>query len=489
MPHRITVVTLCVALMTLWRLRASFSAPQEPIGAAESDPVNHAVFPRRLLSFQVCNGFTNQRLSIIYAAIIAKEMGRSLYLPRLLLEGTQHDTSKATTLINSEATDFGTFYDVDAFVIGMKAAGVRVFGEEVHPRLAAKRVVRVLSQELQSLLEFGDSKPYKSAAHLSIECPLFKLDAAVVGRHRELVESVLSSLVPAPAQRAKVDELKTALNESGHYNVLHLRVERDWINHCKKWVSDRGVCLAEDVVRAIGEHLDLKGVSRGTPLYVACDLLVVDPDLLNAGMKSLKAMGYTKVTLQGRHKKRKSKQGREASDSELSREIRAMHAYYLGMESSKYIGNSVSTFSALLLLERQTQNNWSTYYNMGGIPHMYWSTYEMDNRFPRDAGVVPYNLPYVRQSYHDLVAFAMQTPGLHFGAVYGPADQGALNQFYKDEMRSMCSLPEALNAKPYKLGDLESLDDVLNLHFHGPKPKHYFDFANERAVFERRRRR
>jgi hypothetical protein len=75
------VSTLFIVLITSWRLRAFFPATQEPIRAAKSDPVKHASLPRRFLSFQVCNGFANQRLSIMYAAIIAKETGRSLNLP------------------------------------------------------------------------------------------------------------------------------------------------------------------------------------------------------------------------------------------------------------------------------------------------------------------------------------------------------------------------------------------------------------------------
>jgi hypothetical protein len=597
-----------------------------PLGSSISEsalPVNAQLF--RSLSFQVCNGFTNQRLSIVYAAIIAKETGRSLRLPRLLLDGTQHDTSRAATLINSDATEFRTFYDVKVFTRGMKTAGVRVLDMDSALFSPSDKVVRVPSKDLQTLLGFGDGCPYRNATHLSIECPLFKLDLAVVGQHRELIENVLASLVPAPAQRAKIDQLKVSLSKSGHYNFLHLRVERDWINHCKTWVSDRGVCVAEEVIRAIGQHLDLKGVSRGTLLYVACDLPAAETDLLNAAMKSLKAMGYKKVTLQGRPKEGRSTKGRKSSGgSSSSREIRAMEAYYLGMDSEKYIGNSVSTFSALLLLERQNQNRWSTYYNMGGIPlmdmlpffRMPWvftfngespgfdymaksavlsaihigqlipyciymghrgdemyqwlkrkgvhvvlhdpswkvnivqkydeakefakiaATYEsitslvatfmrfeipiihalyqynyvlytdidvlflekihlhsfppelpkalvmsheVDYKFPCNAGVILYNLPYMRQSYNDLITFAMHAPGLHFGDKYGPADQGALNQFYERELGSKCSLPEKFNAKPYKLGDFGSLKEVSILHFHGPKPKHYLDYANDRG--------
>lgn len=143
-------------------------------------------------------------------------------------------------------------------------------------------------------------------------------------------------------------------------------------------------------MHAIGKHLDLKGVPSGTPLYVQCDLPAADPEMLNAAVHSLKAMGYDKITLQGRPRKGKSKQGRKTTTgSEPSREIRAMHAYYLGMISEKYIGNAVSTFSALLLLERQNLSRWSTFYKMGGIPlmdmlpffHMPWVfTYNGENQ-------------------------------------------------------------------------------------------------------------
>lgn len=50
---------------------------------------------------------------------------------------------------------------------------------------------------------------------------------------------------------------------------------------------------------------------------------------------------------------------------ELEREERALLDYELALRANKFVGNSVSTFSALLLWERP---GWSTYYNMGDIP-------------------------------------------------------------------------------------------------------------------------
>lgn len=52
----------------------------------------------------------------------------------------------------------------------------------------------------------------------------------------------------------------------------------------------------------------------------------------------------------------------------LGREQVACLDYYIALEADKFIGNSVSTFSAMLLLERQRQDAWSSYYNDGNIP-------------------------------------------------------------------------------------------------------------------------
>lgn len=134
----------------------------------------------------------------------------------MLLDGTQNDTSEAITAMNALATYFDSFYDVEVFRKGMKTACVRVLGKEFPARLAEKRVIRVPPQDLQSLIASSSNKQYRSADLLSIGCPFFKLDAAVVGRHRELVESVLSSLVPATDQMVEIESLKTGLSKSEH---------------------------------------------------------------------------------------------------------------------------------------------------------------------------------------------------------------------------------------------------------------------------------
>jgi hypothetical protein len=59
------------------------STPQSPVVASPKPVVN------RTLRFQVCNGFANQRLSIVYGALLARRTGRALVLPHLIAAGSQ----------------------------------------------------------------------------------------------------------------------------------------------------------------------------------------------------------------------------------------------------------------------------------------------------------------------------------------------------------------------------------------------------------------
>ncbi len=42
--------------------------------------------------------------------------------------------------------------------------------------------------------------------------------------------------------------------------------------------------------------------------------------------------------------------------------------YYLGLGCQQFVGNSVSVFSALLIMERWHAGRFATYYNGGNIP-------------------------------------------------------------------------------------------------------------------------
>lgn len=52
----------------------------------------------------------------------------------------------------------------------------------------------------------------------------------------------------------------------------------------------------------------------------------------------------------------------------LSREQNALLDFHVALASEKFMGNSVSSFTALLIYERSHAGKWAGYYNGGNIP-------------------------------------------------------------------------------------------------------------------------
>ena len=95
---------------------------------------------------------------------------------------------------------------------------------------------------------------------------------------------------------------------------------------------------------------------------------------------------------------------------------------------------------------------------------------EMQDSPPYNAGIMLMRLGCLRDSYDDFLAFILSNKhGLYFPR-YGPVDQGALNQFYEARITR---IPKKWNAKPYH----DEQKDAAIVHFHGPKPSHYLEFA------------
>ncbi|KAF5827655.1 hypothetical protein DUNSADRAFT_311 [Dunaliella salina] len=421
---------------------------------------------KRTLRFIVCNGFGNQRLAILYAAILAKDTNRALVLPQLIGEGTQRTFGENR---GSEGgfVDFGEVYDVDTF--------------------------------------------------------------------------------------KRWEALRDGVIRNNCYNNTD----------------------------TVGDFMELVGVSREVPLYVAAHWPDVDPQRNTTVMAHLQASGYKVVTSLALLPQMADILGHEIT---MPRDVMACVEYSLALLASKFIGNSVSTFSALALLERRHHGRWAIYYNDGNIPltfplpilhkmpwvftynswsplyddmlkvavvsalnhggfigyclflgdpqsgiysctlhimlapcahpalqknsmfsHLYAnpdmlvSTFQrMDlplveeisqynyvlftdadvyfrrritlddfglplpeslsmgyelrpSMYPLNAGVILMHVPYMKKTYDDFLKFVLSNKeGMHFG-VHGPVDQGAYNEYYQPKI----------------------------VHFHGPKPREFLIFAEQ----------
>jgi len=96
------------------------------------------------LHFDTCNGFANQRLSIVHAASLAAEVGYSLSLPSLLSEGRQDLTRSVDPIIPTEDSgkvSFSHVYDERIFIRTLASAGLHVVASHAGRELSGAKSI------------------------------------------------------------------------------------------------------------------------------------------------------------------------------------------------------------------------------------------------------------------------------------------------------------------------------------------------------------
>ncbi|KAI8467661.1 MAG: hypothetical protein J3K34DRAFT_523549 [Monoraphidium minutum] len=323
------------------------------------------------LHFEVCNGFANQRLSIMYGLVIAKALGRAAVLPALLLDGTQM-TAAAASLAAAAAAGgggiaaFEDFYDLDEFGHAMGEEGVPVLTRSEFDA-AFGPAVDVAPLIIPGALAAGNLGWLRNASqgrpHVSVGCPLFALPADAVLAEEGLARRSMAALRPAAGVEARVQEYLAHIG-SARFNYLHLRLEEDWQRHCDRWSTYTrevdGIIRDNCFNNTLQVHtaLQARNFDKALPLYVAAHWPGVPPALANDVLGRIRRAGFTVV------RSPPPAGGRAA----LPREAAALVEWELALRSERFLGNSVSTFSALLILERRASGAWAGYYNGGGLP-------------------------------------------------------------------------------------------------------------------------
>ncbi|KAG2487834.1 hypothetical protein HYH03_013551 [Edaphochlamys debaryana] len=324
---------------------------------------------QRTLRFEVCNGFANQRLSVVYGIMLAVRLNRVPVLPVLVRDGIQR-TDAAVTANGDRAVSFDQVYDAAYFLSEMAKSGVRVLPPEEAPLFSVYNVVALGS--LNGANMTASLQKYDDVANLAIDCPLFKLAPAEMDpvQDEPIIWAILDAMRPAPHVRKHVESFQAAIRRFGgsdgkpapKYNFLHLRMENDWVEHCKRWSS-----IPDGVVRdncynnteEIDVQLRLFAFNTQVPLYIASFWDDVDPVRKQKVFGRLAAADYKVVTSDDVFSEELKASGRE---------MRALVEYFVGFGAVRFLGNSVSTFAVLNMLERRHRNLWAAYYNGGNLP-------------------------------------------------------------------------------------------------------------------------
>ena len=298
----------------------------------------------------------------MYGFVLAHASGRAVILPDLVADGTQLVNEpgyidKVAAAGNTLA--FDAVFDERRVTAALAKYAVTAYSARTPGLGAPTRNVTLRGENIASTA----LSHVASAAHVALDCPLWRVSAASLSQYEGYVLDILAALVPSPPRVRLVDRVVSRLaakTTSGTFAALHLRYEEDWYRHCAVWtaIADgriRDNCGLLSADELIGK-LRTFGLSKETPLYVATQTAQLrDPAVLAALRRE-----FTVVM--------KEDLLPAATLTALTREEAALIEYFVAMRAAIFVGNSVSTFSALVIMERRAVGAVATWYNGGDIP-------------------------------------------------------------------------------------------------------------------------
>eukprot|EP01025_Chloroclados_australasicus_P050342 TRINITY_DN5777_c0_g2_i1.p1 TRINITY_DN5777_c0_g2~~TRINITY_DN5777_c0_g2_i1.p1 ORF type:complete len:664 (-),score=21.91 TRINITY_DN5777_c0_g2_i1:1210-3099(-) len=351
---------------------------------------------------QACNGYANQRISIVFAVLAGIIAQRDVLLPQLPLNGEQrggvgniHSGNTEDVLLFSEVYDLGRLQKkVSKYDIRL-AEQSRPLGEDVFKTECVEQNVLECLASIQNVNQTVD---------LGCGFPSRVISSAMVLDLQPILDDILLSLVPSKKYQKTIDDISRKLSrkfsgEAG-FNFLHLRIEEDWVEHCERWRQNPWGVSSDCMGDIANLGVTLKGMITDTSVPIIMSFSSdIHQEMFGLAVQSLKESNFTIVSNQALLKSKS-----------YSREEAALVSYFLALEAQQFVGNSVSSYSALLILERRSMQKWAAYYNHGNIPL---------------SGFLPiYKVPWIlRDTCSDVIFFFSQVlPTLIQGAIVGRLD-------------------------------------------------------------------
>lgn len=307
---------------------------------------------------QIVWGLNNQKIAFARACLTARLMNRTLLMPSLsaslfykefeLLKPISFDKVFKFDKFNSLCDGYvqlGQYSDLKnqtgAFEL-QKGSGRRWTPERDLDQL--KQHSKGPYDEHETIQIVGknpflwhDHWPVKDYAKV-FEClvlvdEIMKEADKVVSRIREIGAEQVRS-------KSESDE-NSLLVEPVPYVAVHMRIELDWMIHCKnleRRLNITEICSSkEEIMERVGNIVGLK-----TPavVYLAvADSLLQDPSILNGWKEGLVPFEKKKLGFDARYKK-------------FPYLIQSAIDYEVCLRADVFVGNSFSTFSSLIALDR-----------------------------------------------------------------------------------------------------------------------------------------
>eukprot|EP00435_Cladocopium_sp_Y103_P040371 s332_g11.t1 len=367
--------------------------------------------------FGVCNGLTNQKIQLLDGALAGLFLGAQIVLPKtIMMNGAQfvsvtdQNMQPLDHLFNMTRfeTEMQQLYS-DFWCRHKQFRACKIWCSDTPPAAitydeapeATKAATKIVDVELKpkdwaanGLTQVGevafkhifDEKPQNSSKvrilRITVPCEFwfqlkvvegdafweefwkindaFEFNNEILRVSKTAKDALLTNFGVIAQEKARQFGYRfdRGLIQHGGYHVVHLRAEKDWHAHCKVWFSwsgKRDNCMNNTF--SIGNVLLSEGISPTLPVYLATGLSELEIQLL----RNLPSMQnffniYTVVT--------KSMLGLP-SDVGNKREYWAAVDYMFSKNADWFVGNSISTFSALTMEVRARQRMPVLAYNGG----------------------------------------------------------------------------------------------------------------------------
>lgn len=308
---------------------------------------------------QIVWGLNNQKIAFARSCLTARFLNRTLLMPSLsaslfykeidLLEPISFDKVFKFDSFNSICSGFvqlGKYSDLmnrtEVFEMP-KGSGRRWTKErdldqlEQHKKdpIDEHQVIRIVGK---NPFLWHDHWPVKDYAKV-FECMV------LVDEIMAEADKVVSRIKEIGAEESfKLEPGKNSLNPNTFpYIAVHMRVEKDWMIHCKnleRKLNITQICSSKkEIMERVGNIVGLEKQSPTVVYLAVADKLLEDSSILSGWKENLIPFEKKKLGVDGVYKK-------------YPYLIQSAIDYEVCLRADVFVGNSFSTFSSLLVLDR-----------------------------------------------------------------------------------------------------------------------------------------
>ncbi|KAM6575185.1 hypothetical protein CsatA_023512 [Cannabis sativa] len=366
-----SITSKCVFLAALALvIRAVFFPPVTTIiGSSSAEPNDIVFIPNLSLSLndnigirndkflevpQIVWGLNNQKIALARSCLTARMLNRTLLMPSLsaslfykeveLLKPISFDKVFQLDRFNSHCRGF---VQISKYSDVSNRTGVFELRKGSGRRWTMERDLEQLKQSLENpiddyeVIRIVGKNPFLWHDHWAVK------EYAKVFECLALVDEIMAEadkVVSKIRDMGRKDDPANDIDKAKPfpYVAVHMRVEKDWMIHCKnleKKMNITQICSSkEEIMKRVSNVIGLK--TTPTVVYLAvADELLEDSSLLFGWRENLLPFEKKKLGVDGIYKK-------------YPYLIQSAIDYEVCLRADVFLGNSFSTFSSLIALER-----------------------------------------------------------------------------------------------------------------------------------------